>query len=696
MGAEPVNMQAVFSQLSARSHVPMLLLGDQGRVEAANAAFGLLLGQPLPTIQGSDIADWVADSCAARKLLAMLSCDHKPDRMRWLEVPFRTRGGKGVVTRVSCGQFPDIGHPTERIVYVEVTRSGMREGASGDGLDLAGDTGLAARLLEAADQAVLVVDTRGVIRFANAGAKHLFAAETAGLTGISAGDVLTRRPDVSDDDGLLATLLLPEEASDTQCWARRLNGGGFNAALSMSRLSWQGEPLVALWVRDISEEKRREAQIAYLTHYDAVTGLPNRNLFLDRLTQAVKRGNRIGHAVVLMCIDLDAFTRVNEGFGHELGDELLCEVASRIGGALRVPDTLARTGGDEFAAVLEGDAAMINAGQMAEDILHLLAEPIYLGGKPIALTASIGISFYPKQSDSAEALFRHGQAAMRQAKRLGGHNHCFYAGESAERSVESLSMASQLRRALAEDQFLLHYQPIVRLSDAAIVGVEALLRWQHPTRGLLLPAAFLAELDAAGMAMSTAEWVLNRALGDMAVLQQCGEELQLSVNIASQLFRQGQLVDLVRGSLGRFDLKPGSLQLEITESALLTREQDVAPMLEELDALGVLLAADDFGTGYSSLVHLKRYPIDVLKIDKSFIDGLPNNKRDAAIVGAMLSLAHQLNMKVVAEGVETDAQRDFLSAWQGALGQGFLFSPAISFEALKQTLKARQARSLSA
>jgi len=431
---------------------------------------------------------------------------------------------------------------------------------------------------------------------------------------------------------------------------------------------------------DITERKALEGRLAHQATHDALTGLPNRALLLDRLDWALARARRDGLSCAVLFVDLDRFKDVNDTLGHDAGDRLLVTVAARLRDSLRDNDTLARLGGDEFAVLLEGTDAG-EATQAATRILAALALPLALDGHLFRLTASIGIA--PGYADHArpEEVLRDADIALYRAKDAGRAGYALFDPAMQAQLVARLDLERDLRHALERDEFVLHYQPLVAVPDGRIVGVEALVRWRHPSRGLLGPGAFIPLAEETDLIVPLGRWVLEEACRQLRAWHETSagaSALTISVNVAAgQLRSSALLVDVAR-ALATTGLPPGCLQLEITESAAMADAAATIVVLQELKDLGVRLALDDFGTGYSSLAYLKRFPVDALKIDRAFVDGLgetaAHGLEDEAIVEVVLGVARALKLEVTAEGVETAAQLTRLRALGCAMAQGYLFA----------------------
>jgi diguanylate cyclase (GGDEF)-like protein len=441
--------------------------------------------------------------------------------------------------------------------------------------------------------------------------------------------------------------------------------------------------LLMLWMTGRSDRilREQEAQrvaseerIRYQAYHDPLTGLPNRASFVEHLEEAIRRSKRFGWSLGLMFLDLDRFKRVNDSLGHEAGDELLRVVAGRLQGCIRESDMLFRMGGDEFTVLLENVKGPEEAAAVAGRMTHAVAEPIELRHHELAATVSIGIALYPKDDQTGERLVKSADTAMYRAKDLGRNRYAFFTQEMNDRVESQLVLEGGLQRAVRNDEFVLHYQPRVSAATRRVVGVEALLRWQHPERGLVPPGEFIPLLEESGLIVPVGARVIAAACRQNRAWQDAGlPPMRVSVNISSRQFRTGSLEETIREALAASGLQPEWLEIELTESLLVENSEHAVAVMERLKAIGVAISIDDFGTGYSSLGYLKRFPIDSLKIDRSFVKDLRTSATDAAIVDAISALAHSLGLGLVAEGVEEAGQADFLRARYCTEMQGYLF-----------------------
>jgi diguanylate cyclase (GGDEF)-like protein/PAS domain S-box-containing protein len=433
---------------------------------------------------------------------------------------------------------------------------------------------------------------------------------------------------------------------------------------------------------DISERKANEARIDYLAHHDALTGLINRYNLENRLDQALLSAHRDGLLVAVMFIDMDRFKTINDTLGHHVGDQLLIEVARRLREGVRESDIVARLGGDEFIVVLTHITDEMDAAPLADKILRSLGQPYIFDGKELHSTPSIGIAVYPGDGEDGPSLMKNADTAMYHAKEFGRNNVQYFTPAMNAAASERLGLENDLHQALRNNQLHLHYQPQVRSRGGGVFGVEALARWRHPVHGDISPLKFIPIAEESGLIEALGSWVLEAACRQLGAWRAEGvADLRMAVNLSAQQLRSPGLVQSVDALLKRHGLKGRDLELEITESVAMENPERAIDQLQALRDLGIQLAIDDFGTGYSSLAYLKRLPIQVLKLDRTFVRDIETDPSDAEISAATLALAHNLGLKVVAEGVETEAQRDFLIRHQCDFMQGFLFSKPLPAEA---------------
>ncbi|MBI4997571.1 MAG: EAL domain-containing protein [Rhodocyclales bacterium] len=561
---------------------------------------------------------------------------------------------------------------------------------------------------------IMYVEDRVVAR-CNRKLEEIFGYGTGEMLGLSTQQ-LHPSQESYDDLGVRARDPIRRgEVFSTECGARRKDGSCFWVRITGHRAPHAGERFDVVWIfedvtqrreaeealrrakdeleqrvlertneltvtnqhlqKEIFERVQAEQRIWHVAHHDALTGLPNRTLLHDRLEQALAQALRDNHRVGVMFLDLDRFKSINDTLGHTVGDELLKQVAARIEAAVRAVDTVSRLGGDEFIVILRELAGAEDAGLVAEKIILALATPVNAVGHDLRVTPSIGISMFPDDGLEALQLMKNADTAMYHAKARGRNNFQFFAPRMNEEATRFFRLEHQLRHALDFGELLLHYQPQLRITETAVCGFEALVRWQHPDAGLTPPAEFIPVAEETGLILPLGEWVLGEALRQNCCWQEAGyPQLPVSVNLSPRQFRQKGLVDTVKRMLADTRQPARLLELEITETSLMHDVDEALDTLRELSSMGVRLAIDDFGIGYSSLSHLKRFPVHRLKIDRSFVSDLGVDWDDAAIVSAIVSLARALNLETLAEGVETSAQVQALLSYGCTRFQGNYFS----------------------
>jgi diguanylate cyclase (GGDEF)-like protein/PAS domain S-box-containing protein len=444
--------------------------------------------------------------------------------------------------------------------------------------------------------------------------------------------------------------------------------------------------IVGSWI-DITERRWAEEMITHLAYYDPLTNLPNRALFHDRITQAITYARRNKRMLAAMILDLDRFKIINETLGHSVGDRLLQDVANRLKECLRESDTIARLGGDEFALLLTQIVDGEDASKIAQKILETFEPSFHVEGQELHTTLSIGVALYPRDGEDTQTLLKSADNALNRAKEQGRNTYQLHTSTMSIKAFERLTFETGLRHALEREEFVLYYQPQVNTNTKKIVGMEALLRWRHPNLGVISPMKFIPLAEETGLIIPISEWVLRSACAQSKALQEEGfPPLYVAVNLSARHFKHKDLVSTIARILNETGFNPNHLELEVTESIIMENAETTIATLRELKAMGVCLSIDDFGTGYSSLSYLKRFPIDILKIDQSFVRDISTDADDAAIATAIISLAHSLKLKVIAEGVETEEQLIFLHTHECDRVQGYLFSKPIPVEAFKEVL----------
>ena len=548
-------------------------------------------------------------------------------------------------------------------------------------------------LLESAPNAMVIVDDNDAIRLVNAQAEAIF--------GYPRDELIGRRFEMLLPDSRRELQRIRHVASisgekpkpltaEREFAAVRKDGSEFPAEISLSPLQTGSSILISAAIRDATERRQARRELEHRAMHDPLTDLPNRRLFIDRLEQALVRNIRPRSRIAVLLIDLDNFKEINDTVGHGAGDELLVALTPRLREVVRPGDTLARLGGDEFAVLCEGMSSEAGAVKVAERIAEALQEPIAIGFNEYILSASIGIVVVDRGTVAADDVLRDADAAMYRAKALGRHRYEIYDEDMRARLLERVATERRLRIAIEDRDFRLLYQPVVSLKDERIVAAEALVRWQQPDGQLLSPAAFITIAEESGLIVPLGNWVIEEALRQSALWHTQFPDLTVSLNLSPRQVVQAGLVPVIKKALRNTGADPTRLDLEITESALIDLADTTLETLSAIRGLGISLVLDDFGTGYSSLSYLKRFPIDAIKIDRSFVAMVDCDPEDAAIVDALITMARALNIAVVAEGVERPEQVASLRASGCRLAQGYYYAPPLSAEELTERLSLSQ------
>ncbi|MDJ0808336.1 MAG: EAL domain-containing protein [Gammaproteobacteria bacterium] len=550
------------------------------------------------------------------------------------------------------------------------------------------------RILETVGEGIYGTDSKGIISFVNPAAARLLGYEPAEMIGKAAHPLFhhtlpsgERYP--SEACPALATMQSGESQLIKGELFWRRDGSSFPVEYLANPVQEDGCILGTVVVfRDISEQKRSEERIHHLAHYDVLTDLPNRTLLKEQAEQAMLQTQRRTRGLAVLFLDLDHFKKVNDTLGHPFGDRLLKLVAQRIVNRLRPDDIVSRVGGDEFVVLLRDVLEIKDVSRVAEQLIEDIVKPVNLDEYQLSVGTSIGISLYPQDGHDVVTLQRHADTAMYQAKAEGRGTYCYF-NESMNRATrERLELESALRKATTDGNFEMAYQPQVRLADGGVIGLEALLRWDHPERGSIGPDRFIPVAEESGLIVAIGEWVLRTACGQFRRWIDEGlAPSRFSVNLSGRQFRDAGLKHKIQDALKTNNLDPSQLELELTESCVMDDPESSIAILTELKAMGVKVAVDDFGIAYSSLSYLKRLPIDRLKIDRSFVCDIPQDTEDMAITGTIISMAHNLGLEVIAEGVETKEQLEFLQSKGCDEVQGFLFSRPLSRQDLGMFLK---------
>jgi diguanylate cyclase (GGDEF)-like protein/PAS domain S-box-containing protein len=544
----------------------------------------------------------------------------------------------------------------------------------------------AAAVFENTSEAAMVMDTKNRIVAVNKAFTE--------ITGYAQDDVVNKTPQMLRSDkhdepfyAAISASIIKTGRWSGEVWNRRKNGEIFPVWLNISTVVddlGQVTHYVSVF-SDITPIKESQEQLERLAHHDALTGLPNRLLFHARLEHALERARREGRLVAILCFDLDHFKNINDSLGHPAGDRLLQVVTKRLLDSVRREDTVARLGGDEFTILLEELQEPKDAGIVAEKALNVLAEPFELDGHEAYVSGSVGISLFPADGHDVTTLLKNADSALYRAKEHGRNNYQFYTEDLTTAAFKRLALESSLRRAVERGEFTLYYQPQLSLNNGRVVGAEALVRWQHPELGLVFPTEFIPMAESTGLIVKLGEWVMDTACTQAKAWQKEGlPPIRIAINLSSVQVNRGDIITTVERVLQETGLDPQYMELEITEGLIMQQTHQTIAILDKLKAMGVMLAIDDFGTGYSSLSYLKRLPLHRLKIDRSFVCDIPDDSEDMAITRAVIALGNNLQLVVVAEGVENETQLEFLRSNGCDEAQGYLYSapvPAADFAA---------------
>lgn len=540
----------------------------------------------------------------------------------------------------------------------------------------------AAAVIDNTGEAVVITDTNNCIVSVNPAFSEITGYAEMEVLGKNPNLLKSERHDSAFYSELWGTLMTTDRWQG-EIWNRRKNGDLFPAWSTISVIR-DDEGNLCNYVSvfsDITTIKHSQEQLNYLAYHDPLTSLPNRLLFTDRLEHALQRAHRDGHQLAVLFLDLDHFKNINDTLGHVIGDQVLEMAAQRLHGLIREQDTLARLGGDEFTVIVEPLGDPKDAALLAQKMIQAFQQDFLIKDHQLHLTLSIGISIYPRDGKDNSTLIKNADVALYRAKDEGRNNFHFYTSALTTAVFERLTLENALRQALERNEMVLHYQPQYDLNSKRLVGAEALVRWRHPTLGLISPSRFIPLAEECGLIVPLGEWVMHNACKQLRQWQQAGYVLErMAVNISTVQVQRGDIVATVNRVLNDTGIAPHLLELEITESLLMQKTDWVITLLESLRGMGINISIDDFGTGYSSLSYLKRIPVNKLKIDRSFIKDLTRDANDEAITRAVIALSKSLQLSVIAEGIENNDQMVMLKALDCNEGQGYLFSPAVPAE----------------
>lgn len=656
---------------------------EEGRIVYANEAISRISGYTLEEIHGLD---------------SFLELLHPADRERVMRIHHSRLQGEAAESRYEVLGLHRNGNTVSLEFAVAVTRTAnMATRVTVAVLDITARKEAEARLklvehvFENTTEGILVTDADEVILEVNQGFEQ--------ITGYTREDVIGKTPQFlrsgQHDDAFFQTMqesIVQNGAWEGEIWNRRKSGEVYPEWLSIRAVKNDDGAVINYTAvfSDITLRKESEQRLNFLANHDALTKLPNRALLQERIDHALHIAQRNRTQIAILFIDLDRFKVINDTLGHHAGDLLLLECASRLQACLRESDTIARQGGDEFVVLLEDfgeDVQFLTA--VARKIMATLTQSFVLLGQEVFISASIGISIFPQDGHDLGTLLKNADIAMYRAKEQGKNNYQFYASDSNVHSFERLALENSLRRALERDEFVLYYQPKVDLKTDTIVGAEALVRWMHADMGMVPPAQFIPLAEETGLIVQIGEWVLREACRQNSAWRMAGlPSIAVAVNLSGGQFRNDKLPQTIASALTWSGLEPSGLELEITESMIMHNPERAAAILREFRDMGIQTSIDDFGTGYSSLGYLKRFPVNTLKVDRSFVQDVPGDLDDTAITQAIIALAHSLNLKVVAEGVETEAQLEFLRHQRCEQVQGYIYSKPLPAEKFAELLVA--------
>ncbi len=649
-----------------------VLVHYQGKHEFANSKLLNMLGYTLEEFRTTAMKDIVHDSELEKV------ATHYRARMEGRDVPniydtiLKTKSGDSIAVELTSTKTIWEGRSAGLVLLQDIT----------DRWQAVEQMRKLSSAVEQTADSVIITDLEGIIEYVNQGFEH--------VTGYRRDEAVGQTPRLIKSDRQKPEFYtaLWMKIRDGQVYNdvfinRRKDGSLYYEEKTITPLK-DAEGRITHFVstgKDVTERIQIQERLQYMAQHDALTDLPNRVLLFDRLNRALVRARRHRRLLAVLFIDLDRFKNINDSLGHEAGDQLLQQLSDRLRGCVRGDDTVARFGGDEFVILLDDVARDGDVHEVAQKVLDELLSPFMVESQQLFITASIGVSLYPNDGDDSSALLRYADVAMYRAKEIGKNTYQFYSAEMSARAFERLTLESSLRCALERNEFQLYYQPQVNSMSGALVGVEALLRWKHPELGMVMPAEFMPMLEETGLIVAVGEWVLKTACTQLRAWHDAGwPSLRIAVNLSARQFGAKSLIATVEEALALMGGDPAQLELEITESVFMQHAMVTADTLSELFAMGCRLAIDDFGTGYSSLAYLKRFPINVLKIDHSFVRDISDDKDDREIVSTIIAMAHNLMIEVVAEGVETETQTAFLRACGCDFMQGYLFGRPLPAE----------------
>jgi len=680
----------------------ILAIDRGGRVLTANPAARALLGIGDDTVSGHQLTEWLPiDLEAMQQQLDAASAPEGAVRQWRTEITRSNEGRETTLLVAASEAVLDDGARSYVMLLSDVSEL-KRARALADEAGHLNDT-----ILACAPFCVIATDRVGRIRSINPAGERMLGygpgeliGKDAARTVLVAEELAAHAARLSAETGqpvtpasVLGVRAMRGQSDEMECTYVCKDGSHVPVVLALAPLrDTQGHLGGFLGIAyDITERKRSETYIRHMAHHDELTGLPNRTLLQERAALAIDAVRQTGKRMAVLLLDLDRFKQINDSLGHHAGDVVLCTVAARLKHVVRASDTVARMGGDEFVILLPNIDSAQQAERVAGKLLQAMTEVVQAGNHRLTVTPSIGIACYPQDGEDLATLLRSADVAMYQSKTSGRNGYTLYTPQMHTASARRLELEGDLRLALERDELSLHYQPLVSLDTGDIIGVEALLRWQHASRGFISPVDFIPIAEDTGLIVSIGEWVLRTACMEMSLLRQrTGQRLSVAVNLSPRQLRASNLTTVITEALGNAGWAAEDLELEITESMVVENPDASIAAMQRLRAMGMGLAIDDFGTGYSSLSYLTRFPVAKLKLDRSFVRGLPDNERDAAIATSVVAMGHGLKLKVLAEGIETAEQMQFLRGLGCEMGQGYFFAKPMPLEALYKHLEAQR------
>jgi len=656
-------------------------IDNEGRFTRLSESVRQLLGYEVDELLGTKIADLHVQPDRRLEFIEQME---KLGKVKGFEAPLKHKNGSIVWGSTNSHYYRDAGG---NILGVEGMIRDMSQHREAE-LQM---RKMSSALEQSADM-VMITDSRGVVEYINPAFENITGYSFDEVVGSPSTIVKSGKQGPGFYNKLWQTILAGEVFRDVLV-NKKKNGELYYEEKTITPIkNAQGQIINFVATgRDITSRMENEERLSFMAHHDSLTELPNRILFMDRLSQALAHARRYSKRVAVLFIDLDRFKNINDTLGHDIGDQMLAQLAERLGVSIRQGDTVARLGGDEFAVLLNDIENEQVVSQLAQMILLALEQPLEVEGRELFITASIGISLFPNDGEEPGTLLKNADIAMYKAKDMGKNNYQFYSVDMSARAFQRLSMENSLRRALERKEFRLFYQPQFNLKTNEITGVEALLRWQHPDLGLVLPNDFIPLLEETGLINHVGYWIVSTACRQIQAWHESGfSNLMMSVNISGRQFHDRDFIGKIEASISDTGVSPCMIELEITESILMENQHRTVAALEALERMGFRIAIDDFGTGYSSFGYLRRFRVDTLKVDQSFIHDVTDNPDDAAITSAIIAMAQSLKLKVIAEGVETQQQLAFLRKHDCCYVQGYLFSRPLPADELTQLLIAQQ------